>query len=146
MMGTDMGMTNDALARAQALAQTDEPTAEMILASQAEAIEPVPGTLVASEEVAGGADAMYLREIANHDLLSQHDEVDLAQRMEAGRAAAERLASGAALEDGERRRLERAVDGGEAARRRLIECNLRLVVSVARKYLNRGLSFLDLVQ
>jgi len=89
---------------------------------------------------------MYLREIANHDLLRSHDEIELAQRMEAGREAARRLESGEDLDDDERARLARVVEDGDQARRHLIECNLRLVVSVARRYLNRGLSFLDLVQ
>jgi RNA polymerase primary sigma factor len=89
---------------------------------------------------------MYLREIANHDLLRSHDEIELAQRMEAGREAARRLESGEDLDDDERARLARVAEDGDQARRHLIECNLRLVVSVARRYLNRGLSFLDLVQ
>jgi RNA polymerase primary sigma factor len=89
---------------------------------------------------------MYLREIANHDLLNQQDEVLLAQRMEAGREAARRLASESDLEPRLRQQLEHLADDGEQARRHLLECNLRLVVSVARRYLNRGLSFLDLVQ
>ncbi len=118
----------------------------MIAASAAEEAEPVFAGLAASEELAGGAGAMYLREIANHDLLSQQDEVALAQRMEAGRMAASRLASGEELSDTERAKLLLTIDDGENARRHLIECNLRLVVSVARRYLNRGLSFLDLVQ
>jgi RNA polymerase primary sigma factor len=141
-----MGMTEDALSRAHALAQAEEPTAEMIAATAAEASEPAFVTLGVSEELSGGAGAMYLREIANHELLNQQDEVNLAQRMEAGRGAASRLSSGDGLDDGERERLERLVEDGDGARRHLIECNLRLVVSVARRYLNRGLSFLDLVQ
>jgi RNA polymerase primary sigma factor len=139
-----MGITNDALGRVQALALSDEPTAEMIAASAAEAAEPTSTGLTASEELSGGAGAMYLREIANHDLLNQQDEVLLAQRMEAGRAAVLQLA--AEPETADRDRLLRLVDDAESARRHLIECNLRLVVSVARRYLNRGLSFLDLVQ
>jgi RNA polymerase primary sigma factor len=142
-----MGITNDALDRAQALAQTDEPTAEMIAASAAEVSEPTMAPLGVSEELSGGAGAMYLREIANHDLLNQQDEVHLAQRMEAGRGAARRLASAEEeLEPAAREELQHVVEDGERARRHLIECNLRLVVSVARRYLNRGLSFLDLVQ
>ena len=141
-----MGITDDALGRAQALAQTEEPTAEMIAASAAEASEPTFVSLAASEELSGGAGAMYLREIANHELLTQQDEVRLAQLMEAGRAAAATLAAAPALDGVERERLERVIQDGECARRHLIECNLRLVVSVARRYLNRGLSFLDLVQ
>jgi RNA polymerase primary sigma factor len=89
---------------------------------------------------------MYLREIANHDLLNQQDEVRLAQRMEAGREAALRLASAGEIDAATRERLQRLVEDGDRARKRLIESNLRLVVSVARRYLNRGLSFLDLVQ
>src|SRR5437764_7548031 len=147
MMGTDvMGITHDALGRADALAQTDEPTAEMIAATAVEATEPTFVSLGPSEELSGGAGAMYLREIANHDLLNQQDEVLLAQRMEAGREAVARLAAEGSLAPEERERLERAIEDGDAARRHLIECNLRLVVSVARRYLNRGLSFLDLVQ
>src|SRR6266851_6023039 len=104
-----MGMTDDALSRAQALAETEEPSAEMIAANAAEVSEPTFVALRASEELTGGAGAMYLREIANHDLLTQQDEVYLAQRMEAGRAAAAALASASddAVEAAERERLER---------------------------------------
>jgi RNA polymerase primary sigma factor len=147
MIATDtMGQLQEALSPARALAETDEPTADMLAASAAEAAAPTPASLGPSEELSGGAGAMYLREIANHDLLNQQDEVNLAQRMEAGREAARRLASREELDDTERERLNRVVENGEQARRHLVECNLRLVVSVARRYLNRGLSFLDLVQ
>jgi RNA polymerase primary sigma factor len=144
-----MGTTNEdslRIRRAEALAQTAEPTPEMIAATDAEASEPVFAPLGVSEELSGGAGAMYLREIANHELLTQHDEIVLAQKMEAGRAAAARLASDEALTDFEQVRLQQIANEGENARRHLIECNLRLVVSVTRRYLNRGLSFLDLVQ
>ncbi len=100
-----------------------------------------------SEEVAGGAGAMYLREIAHHELLTAQEEVSLAQRLEGGKAALRELATADETLDAERRvELEHLAEDGERARRRLIECNLRLVVSVARRYLGRGLSFLDLVQ
>ncbi len=138
--------THEALFQAPALSEPDEPTAEMIAATAAEASQPAFVVLSASEELAGGAGAMYLREIANHELLSQQDEVMLAQRMEAGRHAALRLNADEVLDEPDREALARAVELGENARRRLIECNLRLVVSVARRYLNRGLSFMDLVQ
>ena len=147
MMGTDcMGINNDELTQVHALALSDEPTADMIAATAAEVAEPAHGPLGINQELSGGAGAMYLREIANHDLLTQSDEVSLAQRMEAGRDAVRELASAELLEDVDRRRLERLIEDGERARRHLIECNLRLVVSVARRYLNRGLGFLDLVQ
>jgi RNA polymerase primary sigma factor len=141
-----MGITDEALARAQALVHAEEPTAEMIAASAADAPEPAFTGLGASEELSGGPGAMYLREIANHDLLTQPDEILLAQRMEAGRLAAARLNADEVVDEDERAVLARRVEDGENARRYLIECNLRLVVSVARRYLNRGLSFLDLVQ
>src|SRR5579859_288329 len=141
-----MAITDDSSNQVHALALTEEPTAEMIAASAAEVTEPAHAPLGINQELSGGAGAMYLREIANHDLLTQPDEVALAQRMEAGRDAARELISAELLDDLERERLERLVEDGERARRHIIESNLRLVVSVARRYLNRGLGFLDLVQ
>ena len=100
-----------------------------------------------SEELSGDAGAMYLREIAHHELLAAHEEVALAQRLEAGKAAIKELAiADDTLDADHRAELKRLADDGEQARRRLIECNLRLVVSVARRYVGRKVSFLDLVQ
>jgi RNA polymerase primary sigma factor len=138
--------TSEALFPTPNLAESGEPTAEMIAASAAEATQPALIVLTTSEELAGGAAAMYLREIANHDLLNQQEEVLLAQRMEAARRVAARLNADEVRDEAERESLARAIEDGENARRRLIECNLRLVVSVARRYLHRGLSFMDLVQ
>ncbi len=99
-----------------------------------------------SEELApGNPAAMYLREISRTPLLTAEEEVQLAKEREAGEAAKPKLAKGVA-DSGERSELEEAVRRGEAARKRLIESNLRLVVSVAKKFMGRGLSFLDLVQ
>jgi len=95
--------------------------------------------------MAGGPASLYLREISRTPLLTAEEEVTLAQELENGKDARARLESGISDPD-ERTRLERGVAIGQAARTRLIESNLRLVVSVARKYLGRGLSFLDLVQ
>jgi RNA polymerase primary sigma factor len=78
-------------------------------------------------------------------LLTAQEEIQLAQEMEAGRVAREQLEAGDAPAE-ELARLAETVRLGDAARQRLIESNLRLVVSVARKYLGRGVSFLDLVQ
>jgi RNA polymerase primary sigma factor len=99
-----------------------------------------------SEALSGGAAAMYLREIAQYELLAASEEVSLAQRIEASRAALTELAADANIDNGQRVELERLVEDGGRARRRLIECNLRLVVSVARRYLGHRLSLLDLVQ
>jgi RNA polymerase primary sigma factor len=100
-----------------------------------------------STGMTGDSGAMYLREIAHHELLNANEEVSLAQRLEAGRAAMRELATADAdMSVARRQDLEYLAHDGDRARRRLIECNLRLVVSVARRYLGRGLSFLDLVQ
>jgi RNA polymerase primary sigma factor len=111
------------------------------------ASEPIAAFGLLSEELAGDAGAMYLRQIANHDLLTAPEEVALAQRLEEGRAAMRQLAVADDSLDPELRiELEVAAEEGDRARQRLIECNLRLVVSVARRYLGRGVPFLDLVQ
>lgn len=97
------------------------------------------------ELMAGGPASLYLREISRARLLTAEEEVTLAKELEAGKAARAALERG--VDDAtERERLEDDMARGDEARRRLIESNLRLVVSVARKYLGRGLSFLDLVQ
>ena len=91
------------------------------------------------------ATALYLREISRAPLLAADEEVALARRREAGTRAAERLAAG--VDDpAERDRLQAIRSDGDAAERRLIESNLRLVVSIARKHARRGLPLLDLIQ
>jgi len=95
-----------------------------------------------AEEVGLGDPAtMYLGEISRTPLLTAEQEVQLAQERDAGREAQARLDAG-----DRDPHLAELVRRGKAARRRLIESNLRLVVAVAKKYLSRGLSFLDLVQ
>ena len=102
---------------------------------------PAPGEEAAVEDPG----TFYLREISRTPLLTAEEEVRLAQEIEAGKAARGRLEAGT-LPETDRADLERLVQVGDAARQRLIESNLRLVVSAARKYLGRGVSFLDLVQ
>jgi len=93
---------------------------------------------------------MYLREIGQVALLTAEEEVSLAKRIEAGVAAenelAEAAAAGRELEFSERRRLQRVVKDGNAAKDQLTQANLRLVVSIAKRYLGRGLAILDLIQ
>ncbi|MFI0781098.1 RNA polymerase sigma factor [Streptomyces sp. NPDC021212] len=88
----------------------------------------------------------YLREIGRIPLLSAADEVELARRVEAGLFAEEKLASAPDLDSQLALDLDRLVVLGRMAKRRLIEANLRLVVSVAKRYVGRGLTMLDLVQ
>jgi RNA polymerase primary sigma factor/RNA polymerase nonessential primary-like sigma factor len=89
----------------------------------------------------------YLNQIAATPLLTAAEEVELAKRIEAGLYAAELLSRGAAADDEQRRRdLERLAAEGQAAKHHMIQANLRLVVSVARKHSRRGLSLLDVIQ
>ncbi|MGX2997346.1 sigma-70 family RNA polymerase sigma factor [Streptomyces sp. JNUCC 64] len=88
----------------------------------------------------------YLREIGRVPLLSAAEEVELARRVEAGLFAEERLRTAPDLDTRLAGDLDRLVVLGRTAKRRLIEANLRLVVSVAKRYAGRGLTMLDLVQ
>jgi RNA polymerase primary sigma factor len=89
---------------------------------------------------------IYFRDIARIPLLTAEQEVQLAQALERGVNAAALLDSLPPGDLEELARLERDLIAGEAARRKLMESNLRLVVSVARRYLGRGLPFSDLIQ
>nr|WP_206442218.1 RNA polymerase sigma factor [Streptomyces boncukensis] len=88
----------------------------------------------------------YLREIGRIPLLSAAEEVELARRVEAGLFAEEKLTRQPGLDGQLALDLDRLVVRGRLAKRRLIEANLRLVVSVAKRYVGRGLTMLDLVQ
>ncbi|MGB9994203.1 RNA polymerase sigma factor [Streptomyces pseudogriseolus] len=88
----------------------------------------------------------YLREIGRIPLLTAAEEVELARRVEAGLFAEEKLRLTPDLDSRLAHDLDRLVVRGRMAKRRLIEANLRLVVSVAKRYVGRGLTMLDLVQ
>lgn len=93
---------------------------------------------------------MYLKEIGKVDLLTASEEVDLAMKIEAGLDATEKLEAADAgeieLTRAELRRLTRIENVGLEAKQALISANLRLVVSIAKRYVGRGMLFLDLIQ
>jgi len=88
---------------------------------------------------------LYLKEIGQVPLLTQEEEIELAKRMERGRMAEKELRKNG-LDPERRRELQALVEDGLAARDHLIRANARLVISVAKKYIGRGVSFLDLIQ
>ena len=89
---------------------------------------------------------MYLDEVSSHTLLTAEDEIRLSRTMEHGRRAALRLETETDLDPEERRRLRRIVEQGEDAKMAFIRANLRLVISIAKRYAGRGLDLLDLIQ
>ena len=109
--------------------------------------------LAAEGEVGISTDLVraYLKEIGKVPLLTAEQEVELAQRIEAGLFAAEKIRQADAgeapkLSAALRRDLDWLVSDGQRAKRHLLEANLRLVVSIAKRYLGRGMLFLDLIQ
>ncbi|QEV15622.1 RNA polymerase sigma factor [Streptomyces fradiae ATCC 10745 = DSM 40063] len=116
--------------------------------------EPAPSSVAATAATAADRAAapasdlfrQYLREIGRIPLLTAAEEVELARRVEAGLFAEEKLARTPDLDTRLALDLDRLVVRGRMAKRRLIEANLRLVVSVAKRYAGRGLTMLDLVQ
>jgi RNA polymerase primary sigma factor len=90
---------------------------------------------------------MYLKEIGRVALLTAQEEVDLAKRIEAGLdAQAKLMRDGNSLPEGRTADLHWAHRDGALAKRHLVEANLRLVVSIAKRYVGRGMAFLDLIQ
>ncbi len=89
---------------------------------------------------------MYLREIGQVPLLNAEEEVVLARAISEGLEAQQLLTDNGSLPAEDSALLQRQVWAGDQARRKLAEANLRLVVSVAKRYMNRGMSFLDLIQ
>ncbi|MFH8679619.1 RNA polymerase sigma factor [Streptomyces lydicus] len=130
--------------------QPEPPAAEMLLEEipQEPAAAPDPGPAPRPETGGPSSDLFrqYLREIGRIPLLTAAEEVELARRVEAGLFAEEKLTNTPDLSSQLAHDLDQLVVLGRMAKRRLIEANLRLVVSVAKRYVGRGLTMLDLVQ
>jgi len=91
--------------------------------------------------------SLYLREVGRVKLLTAAEEVELSQRMERADVARKDLASaGRGANRAQRRRLRRVVKDGEAARHHLVQANARLVIAMAKRYVNQGVPFEDLIQ
>ncbi|WP_395371376.1 sigma-70 family RNA polymerase sigma factor [Streptomyces tubercidicus] len=122
--------------------QAEPPAAEMIV----EEITPEPAPRPEAAGPSSDLFRQYLREIGRIPLLTAAEEVELARRVEAGLFAEEKLTHAPDLSSQLAFDLDKLVVLGRMAKRRLIEANLRLVVSVAKRYVGRGLTMLDLVQ
>lgn len=142
----------DHLDPAEDLESLDEPEEELTGEEPAAEAEDSPSEETWSELVdhpvivSNDPVRQYLHEIGRVPLLTVTEEIDLARRMEAGQEARTQLETEHELGERERRRLQRTVEDGEHAKQQLIEANLRLVVSIAKKYANRGMGLLDLIQ
>jgi RNA polymerase primary sigma factor len=108
--------------------------------------DPRPAGPADSGSGTGDLVRLYLREIGKVPLLNAEQEVDLSKRVEAGLFAEHKLANGGEMTPSLRRDFNALVRDGRAAKQQLISANLRLVVSVAKKYTGRGMTLLDLVQ
>ena len=89
---------------------------------------------------------LYLDEVSAHPLLTAQDEVDLALQIELGRQASEQLDRATDLEPPTRLKLRRLVREGERAKAIFIQSNLRLVISIAKRYSGRGMDLIDMIQ
>ncbi len=128
----------------------------------AESMEPAPAAIAAEPEeeldlsMPEGISIddpvrMYLKEIGKVPLLTADEEIDIAMRMERGDSAKEALEKGVnengeELTEDEKKTYQSHIDDGTQAKRMLAEANLRLVVSIAKRYVGRGMLFLDLIQ
>ena len=128
---------------------TSEPSEDELAAEESE-VEAEEDETLALEDYLANIDTddtigLYLKEVSRVPLLTAAEEVELAQRIERGRMAREELAKGK-VSLRRRTELRRLIEDGWAAREHLITANSRLVISVAKKYMGRGVPFLDLIQ
>jgi len=117
-----------------------------VVTLEAEATALVEADLDDQTPAMGDSVHTYLKSIGRTSLLTAEQEVDLAKRIEAGLFAEHKLDTATGLDEAFRRDLELIAEDGRRAKAHMLEANLRLVVSVAKKYSDRGLSLLDVVQ
>ncbi|MDP3890155.1 RNA polymerase sigma factor [Nocardioides sp.] len=122
----------------------DEKKASFIVSAADETDEPEQQVMVAGATADPVKD--YLKQIGKVPLLNAEMEVELAKRIEAGLFAEEKLAKGGRVSPKMLEELEWIIDDGRRAKNHLLEANLRLVVSLAKRYTGRGMLFLDLIQ
>ena len=128
-------------------ADTEQPDAGTALAQVADGLSSGSETdLDDQTSVMGDSVHTYLKSIGRRSLLTAEEEVELAKRIEAGLFAEHKLATETGLSKRYRADLELVAEDGRRAKAHMLEANLRLVVSVAKKYSDRGLSLLDVVQ
>ncbi|MHB8341683.1 MAG: RNA polymerase sigma factor [Mycobacteriales bacterium] len=113
---------------------------------RAEALARKEEELAAKSAGTGDPVKMYLKSIGRVPLLTAIEEVELSKKVEAGLFAAEKLATERRVSPALRRELEQIVQEGQVAKDKLVEANLRLVVSIAKRYVGRGMLFLDVIQ
>jgi RNA polymerase primary sigma factor len=128
------------------LADADVVTLEAEAAALTEADRLSEADLDDQTPAMGDSVHTYLKSIGRTSLLTAEQEVDLAKRIEAGLFAEHKLETATGLDENYRRDLELIAEDGRRAKAHMLEANLRLVVSVAKKYSDRGLSLLDVVQ
>ena len=127
---------------------TEPPEDELIAVEETE--EASAATEISLDDYLANIDTddtigLYLKEVSRVPLLTANEEVELAQRIERGRMAREEITKGN-VSPRRRMELRKLIEDGWAAREHLITANSRLVISVAKKYMGRGVPFLDLIQ
>ena len=135
LMAAGLKVLDEGDSESSADASSDTPEGE---------VEPVTEQYLSAVD-ADDTVGLYLKEVGRVPLLTAQEEVDLAKRIERGRLAREQLALGG-VKPKRRPELQHSIEDGWAAREHLITANSRLVISVAKKYMGRGVPFLDLIQ
>jgi len=144
-VGEEKGLRDDSLADVEEPPDTELARVEEELESEAEQQDEDLLEL-SGPELTNDPVRMYLREIGRVNLLTAAEEVVLARKIQKGTRACQQSRKDGSVPPVQKEKLQRLVDEGERARRRLAEANLRLVVSVAKRYIGRGMNFLDLIQ